>query len=311
MEPLLEIQNLSAHFIRDDGVVRAVDGVDLEIKTNEIFALVGESGSGKSVLGLAVLRLLPENIRLAGEIRFQGRDLMKISEEEMRKVRGGSIGWIPQNPTTSMNPVMRVGDQIAEPMELHLGLNREQAWKRAVSLLDFFGMRPAESLAKEYPFRYSGGMLERALVAMGTAARPVLVIADEPTKGVDSLKKQRIAALFNQIRQENISILLITHDLPFAMTIADRVGVNYCGQILEISETGRFFSEPAHPYSQALLESLPSRGLKPMNGHPPTMMHPPEGCRFAPRCEYATDRCRKDPPVREYNGSLVRCWLYD
>lgn len=311
MDNILEIKNLSAHFLVGDSVVKAVDGVSLSIKRNETLALIGESGSGKSVLGLAVLRLLPENVRLEGEILFNGINLPELTEKEIRKIRGRHIAWIPQNPATAMNPGMRVGVQIAEPMILHLGLKKDQALKKSVSLLNSFGIEPAGLRAKEYPYQYSGGMLERALVAMGTSAAPELVIADEPTKGVDSIKKQSITALFRKIKRENVSVMLITHDLHFAKAMADRIAVNYCGQIMEVCDAEQFFREPYHPYSRALLKSLPSGGLKPISGDSPGMTDPPRGCRFYPRCEYATARCLTEPQMKLHDGNLVRCRLYD
>ncbi|WP_048086250.1 ABC transporter ATP-binding protein [Archaeoglobus veneficus] len=309
---MLDIQDLRVHFILEDSAVRAVDGVSLKVHEGETLTLIGESGSGKSILGTSILRLLPPNARIDGKILFNGLDLLNLPEDDLRKIRGRDIAWVPQNPATSLNPVLKVGIQIAEPMETHLNMNRESALKKVIKLLKFFDIEPAEKRVNEYPHQYSGGMRQRALVAMGTSTKPKLIIADEPTKGVDASKKVRVVELFRKIKKNGkLSMLVITHDLPFARTLADRIAVMYCGQIVEICNADTFFEEPLHPYSKALLDSLPSRGLKPIKGNSPSMVSPPEGCRFHPRCEYANSRCRKEPPLIELNGNSVRCWLYD
>jgi len=233
-----------------------------------------------------------------------------LPEEELRKIRGKEIALIPQNPATSLNPVLKVGIQIAEPMEIHLGIDRKTAMQRVVNLLNYFDINPAEKRINEYPHQYSGGMKQRALVAMGTSTKPKLIIADEPTKGVDVTKKLRVVELFRRTKESNkLSLLIITHDLPFAEKLADRIAVMYCGQIVETCDAKTFFEEPLHPYSKALLDSLPSRGLKPIKGYSPSMVNPPKGCRFHPRCEYATSKCLEEPPPIA-NGNGVRCWLY-
>lgn len=309
--PLLEIKDLRVHFILENSVVRAVDGVSLKVYEGETLMLIGESGSGKSILGTSIIRLLPPNAKISGRIFYKGLDLLNIPEDNMRKVRGRDIAWIPQNPATSLNPVLKVGIQIAEPMETHLSMDRKRALKKVIDLLKFFGIRPAEKKVDEYPHQYSGGMRQRALVAMGTSTKPNLIIADEPTKGVDVSKKIRVVELFRKIIERKQSMLVITHDLPFAKVLADRIAVMYCGQIVEICNAKAFFEEPLHPYSKALLDSLPSRGLKPIKGYSPSMMNPPNGCRFRPRCEYATNKCEMMPPLITLNGNSVRCWLYE
>ncbi|MBP2132197.1 peptide/nickel transport system ATP-binding protein [Methanomicrobium sp. W14] len=313
---LLEIDNLSVFIHTHRGPVRAVENTTFTIERGETFALIGESGSGKSILGLAVMRLLSPAAEVSGAIKLNSVDLGEIPEKEMQEIRGKSIGAIAQNPYLSMNPVMRVGDQIAEPMKTHLGMNREEAKERTRSVLKFFDITPPEIRYREYPYQYSGGMLQRAMVAMGTAAEPELIIADEPTKGVDAIKKRNIAATFRKVTGDGCAFLLITHDIGFARAMSTRIGVNYCGQILEIARTGDFFEEPLHPYSKALLESLPENGMKPIPGDPPSMIDVPEGCRFHPRCPYATDRCKTPPPfVKREAGEghgerYVRCWLH-
>lgn len=306
------VDNLRVHFLLENTTVKAVDGVSLKIYENESLALIGESGSGKSVLGMSILRLLPKNAKISGKIFFNGSNLLELPEEELKKIRGKEIAWIPQSPATSLNPVLKVGIQIAEPMEGHLNMDRKSALKKAIKLLKFFDIQPAEKRVNEYPHQYSGGMKQRALVAMGTSTKPKLIIADEPTKGVDAAKRIKVTEIFEKVKEDDkLSLLIITHDLPFAEKLADRVAVMYCGQVVEICNAKTFFKTPLHPYSKALLDSLPSRGLKPIKGNPPSMINSPKGCRFHPRCEHAMDKCAKEPPFVEVNGGHVRCWLYD
>ncbi len=310
---LLTIKNLHVSIDLGHTVVKAVDGANIDIRENEILGLIGESGSGKSVLGLAILKLLPPNATVDGEVWFDGANLVESSEEEMRRIRGKEIAWIPQDPATSLNPVLKVGFQISEPMVLHTTLDKEQVRQKTISLLDFFDIQPPERRAEEYPYQYSGGMRQRALIAMGTSTNPKLLIADEPTKGVDTPRKAQVAAMFRRIKRENpgLSILLITHDLRFAQALCDRIAVMYCAQIIEVTPAQTFFEAPLHPYSEALLEALPSRGLKQIPGDMPSMITPPGGCRFHPRCRYARPECRHyEPPFSVIDGTLVRCWRY-
>ncbi len=312
MNDILVVKDLQVHFILENTSVKAVDGVSFNVRKGENLALIGESGSGKSVLGMTILRLLPKNVRVNGKILFNGSNLLELPEEELRKIRGKEIALIPQNPATSLNPVLKVGIQIAEPMEVHLGIDKKIAIQKVINLLKFFDINPAEKRVNEYPHQFSGGMRQRALVAMGTSTKPKLIIADEPTKGVDVTKKLRVVELFRRIKENNkLSLLVITHDLPFAEKLADRIAVMYCGQIVEVREAKTFFEEPLHPYSKALLDSLPSRGLKPIKGYSPSMVNPPQGCRFHPRCEYATSKCLEEPPLISNGNNNVRCWLYD
>lgn len=308
---LLEVDDLSVLIKTPRGYVRAVENTTFTITKGETFALIGESGSGKSILGLAIMRLLFPAAEVSGTIWMNSINLMDLSEKEMQKIRGKTVGAISQNPYLSMNPVMKVGDQIAEPMETHLGMNREEAKKKTRSILKFFDIVPPEIRYREYPYQYSGGMLQRAMVAMGTAAEPELIIADEPTKGVDVIKKRNIAATFRKVSEDGCAFLLISHDIDFARAMSTRIGVNYCGQILEIAPAKDFFAGPLHPYSKALLESLPENGMNPIPGDPPSMIDVPEGCRFNPRCPHATEICKTPPPFVEVVGErLVRCWLY-
>lgn len=307
---LLCIENLKVHFTVEHIDVKAVDGVSFNVRKDETLALIGESGSGKSVLGMTVLRLLPENTKIDGRIIFNGSNLLELSEDELRKIRGKEIAWVPQNPSTSLNPVLKVGIQVAEPTEVHLGMSRRSSLRMVAELFKFFDITPAERRIHEYPHQFSGGMRQRALVAMSVSTNPRLIIADEPTKGIDAIKKSLVAELFKKIKGK-ASMLLITHDLGLAEKLADRIAVMYCGKIVEIARADDFYEKPLHPYSKALLNSLPSRGLKPIRGSPPSMINPPKGCRFHPRCEFTGEECLKDPPLIDVDGNLVGCWLYD
>jgi len=307
---LLEIEDVSVSLPTPHGSVKAVDKTSFQIQKNETFVLIGESGSGKSILGLAIMRLLPKSAEFSGKIKLCGKNLVTLSEKEMRKIRGKTIASIAQNPYLSMNPSLHVGAQIAEPMRIHLRLPKIAAKEKVHSLLNYFDIKPANIRAKEHPYRYSGGMLQRAMIAMGVAANPELIIADEPTKGIDVIKKQNIASLFHKISEDGCSFLIITHDIGFAQEMADRIAVNYCGQIIEIAEKNEFFNKPLHPYSEALVNSLPENGFEPIQGQSPSMIDYPKGCRFHPRCKYADDKCRTNPPMAETNNRFVRCWLY-
>lgn len=312
-QPLLRVSDLHVTFDLGNSSVKAVDRVDLEIHKSETLGLIGESGSGKSILGLSILKLLPPNGKLNGKVWFGDTNLANSLEEDIRKIRGREIAWIPQDPSTSFNPVLKIGFQIAEPMVLHMSLSKMQAQQKVIELLQFFDIQPAKDRAEEHPHQYSAGMRQRALVAMGTSTRPKLLIADEPTKGVDNFRKNQVASVFRRIKHENggLSILLITHDLPFAQALCDRIAVMYCGQIMEIGSAKMFFAAPLHPYGEALLESLPARGMKNIHGEIPSMINPPAGCRFHPRCKYVQARCRDaEPPLSKVNGSMVRCWRY-
>ncbi len=303
---MLEIEDLKVYFRTNAGKVKAVDGVSFEVKRGEKFTLIGESGSGKSVLAQAILRLLPKNAEVSGKVLFDGRNLIELGEEDMRKIRGREIAWIPQSQS-SLNPVLTVGFQCAEPVIEHFRMDRRSVFARVVRLFEFLGI--GGSRVKDYPHQFSGGMRQRVLVAMGISADPKLIIADEPTKGLDASKRSQIVELFEKVGDK--TMLIITHDLNFAENLADRIAVMYCGKIVEVSPAKEFFSEPLHPYSRGLLDSLPSRGLKPIKGFQPSMINPPKGCRFRDRCEFASERCKSEPPPTNLNGRFVRCWLYD
>jgi len=308
---LVEIESLTVRFTLNGLKITAVDDVQLSIYRNEIVCLIGESGSGKSILGMALIKLLPSQTEIEGKVLFNGIDLIKLNEREINKIRGREIAWIPQAQSSSLNPTMRVGFQVGEPLETHCGIDRISAIRFIIKLFNYLDIHPPLKRAMEYPYQYSGGMRQRALVAMGLSTEPKLIIADEPTKGIDLIRRKQVKDLLEKAREKS-SILVITHDLKLSSTLADRVAVMYCGKILEVSEAKSFFHDPLHPYSKALLSSIPSRGLRPIKGKPPNVMNPPHGCRFHPRCDSAQKICSsEDPPFKNINGSSVRCWLYE
>jgi len=310
METLLSIEKLSVGIFTDEGTIKALSNVDLEIKNKETLGLIGETGCGKSILGLSILRLLPQNAKMGGAIIFKGKNLLQIEEEEMRKVRGREIAWVPQSSSTSLNPVLKIGFQIAEVPRENFGREKKKSWNFALELLKRFELEPVSKRANEYPHQYSGGMKQRVLVAMGIAGEPSLIIADEPTKGIDAGRKAKVGEMF-QKKIDKTSLLLITHDLPFAEKLCDRIAVMYCGKIVEVAPAQQFFARPLHPYSKGLLNSLPSRGLEPIPGETPSMVNPPRGCRFRPRCKFAMEKCCKEPPLITFKNRNIWCWLYD
>ncbi|MDH7578791.1 MAG: ABC transporter ATP-binding protein [Bacillota bacterium] len=305
----LLVKALTVDFFSTGGSIRAVDRVDLEIEKGERVALVGETGSGKSVLLLALLRLLPAGARISGEVRYKGRNLLCLSDGELYGVRGREIAYIPQGTGSTLNPVLTVGIQVAEPLMVHLGFKKRDALAKAIALLGQLGIPNAPKRAFEYPHQYSGGMKQRTLVAMGVAAEPQVLLADEPTKGVDWEKREEILNLFQSLAGK--TILTVTHDLWFAEKFAQKVAVMYAAQIVEVAPQAEFFRQPLHPYAQALLAALPPRGLQPLAGYAPEHASYGEpGCRFRKRCPRAFHRCQEEPPHFEKNGRRVRCWLY-
>jgi len=309
---ILKITHLKVHFPTEEGLVKAVNTVDFEMKENEKLGLIGETGCGKTVLGMSIIRLLQLATKIEGEIWYKGKDLLKLSEEEMRKIRGKEIAMILQNPTTSLNPVLKVGDQIAEAIQLHQGLAKRAAKEKAVEMLEAVKIPDASKRANEYPHEFSGGMKERVMIAMGLACEPSLIIADEPTKGLDVTIKMQIIKLMKEVTKQR-AILFITHDLGVAAEICDNIAVMYAGELVEYAKTGDIFKNPLHPYTQGFLNSLPNRGLKPIRGMSPSLIDLPSGCRFHPRCDYAREICKTEHPeiVEKENGHHVRCFLYD
>jgi oligopeptide/dipeptide ABC transporter ATP-binding protein len=322
-KPLLEVKNLKTHFFTEDGVVHAVDGVDFVVYPGEILGLVGESGCGKSVTSLSVMRLISQPGKiLEGEILLDGTDLLKLSESEMMKVRGNRISMIFQQPQTALNPVFKVGDQIAEVLSIHQDFGKEAGHERAVELLKMVGIPEAERRAESYPHELSGGMAQRVMIAMALACVPELLLADEPTTALDVTIQAQILDLVLEMRKNlGTSVILITHDLGVIAEMAERVAVMYAGEIVEQAESTELFDNPLHPYTQGLIGSIPILGkikerLDVIPGSVPNLVDPKPGCRFAPRCtarvKYGLKICDDlDPRLEDVKPDhLVRCWLY-
>ena len=317
MADLLEIEELSTHIPTARGVVKAVDGVSLSVAAGEAVALVGESGCGKSMTALSILRLVrPPGRIVAGRIRYQGRDLLQLASGEMRRVRGRSIAMVFQDPMTFLNPLVKVGAQIAEAVRLHQGVNAAVARGRAVEALERVRVPAPARTLDLYPHQLSGGMRQRVMIAIAIACRPALLIADEPTTALDVTIQAQIMRLLAELRRELASaLILITHDLGLVAEFCDRVNVMYAGQIVETAATLPLFKSPAHPYTQALLRSSLSASRRTENfvsidGQPPSLIAPPAGCRFHPRCPSAFERCRwSPPPLARLPAGCSRCWL--
>jgi peptide/nickel transport system ATP-binding protein len=313
---LLEISDLTVHFATDQGPVEAVDGVDLQVKAGEILGLVGESGSGKSVTALAMLRLVrPPGRIVRGAIRLDGRDLLALSEDEMRAVRGRRIALVPQSPRTALNPVIPVGRQMSRLIELHGGLSRHAARRRAIELLELAGVPDPQRRLGQYPHQLSGGTCQRVMIAMAIASAPQLLIADEPTTGLDVSIAARVLDLLRDLgRRTGASIILITHDLGVVAETCDRVIVMHAGQAVETAPVRGLFNVPAHPYTAALVRAIPRIDrdvtLEPIPGAVPPLLNAPPGCRYAERCPYVTAVCRSRKPaaVRIAPDHLVACW---
>jgi oligopeptide/dipeptide ABC transporter ATP-binding protein len=322
-KPLLEVKNLKTYFYTEDGVVRAVDGVNFEVFPGEVLGLVGESGCGKSVTSLSIMRLISKPGRIDdGEILLDGENLLKLPEEEMIKVRGNRISMIFQQPQTALNPVFKVGDQLAEVLNVHQDLGKEAGWRRAVQLLKMVGVPDPERRAEAYPHELSGGMAQRVMIAMALACVPELLIADEPTTALDVTIQAQILDLMRDLRREmGTSVILITHDLGVVAEMAERVAVMYAGEIVEQTDVNTLFDQPLHPYTQGLIGSIPVLGqikerLDVIPGSVPNLINLPQGCRFAPRCQarfkYGLSICTEIKPDLDEvkQGHLVRCWLY-
>ncbi len=299
---LLEINGLKVEFFTEEGVVKAVNGVNLKLDREESLAIVGESGSGKSVLALAILRLLPANAKISGRILFNGRDVLRMSEEELRRLRGRKIALIPQNPGSSLNPVLTIGYQLKEALSLLNG-SRRKVLKDAVDLLRRLCLPEPERLIKQYPHMLSGGMKQRVLISLGIAGNPELIVADEPTKNLDSIVRAEILELLKEVGRTT-AMLFITHDIQ-AAKICDRVAVMYAGEIVEIGSAREVLNKPAHPYTTGLVNSLPENGLNPIPGSSPSMTRLPEGCSFHSRCLMAEESCSKEKPELRRG---VRCF---
>ncbi len=321
--PLLEVKGLKTYFYTEDGVVRAVDGVNFEVYPGEVLGIVGESGCGKSVTSLSIMRLISKPGRVdAGEILLDGENLLNLSEEEMTKVRGNRISMIFQQPQTALNPVFKVGDQLAEVLSVHQDLGKDAGWRRAIQLLKMVGVPDPERRVEAYPHELSGGMAQRVMIAMALACIPELLIADEPTTALDVTIQAQILDLMRDMRREmGTSVILITHDLGVVAEMAERVAVMYAGEIVEQTDVNSLFDEPLHPYTQGLIGSIPVLGeikekLDVIPGSVPNLVNLPPGCRFAPRCQsrikYALNICTDVKPELEEikTDHQVRCWLY-
>ena len=318
-DKLLEIKNLRTYFYTEEGVVRAVDGVSWDLEEGETLGLVGESGCGKSVSALSILRLIPRppGRIVEGEILFEGEDLLEISDAEMRDIRGNRIAMVFQEPMTSLNPVLTIGNQLTEAITLHLGLDRPEARARAVELLELVGIPEAGARLDDYPHQFSGGMRQRVMIAMALSCNPKLLLADEPTTALDVTIQAQILELMAQLSRDlGTAVVIITHNLGVVSRYADRVNVMYAGEIVESGSTIDIFKNPKHPYTVGLMASVPRLDatehirLDAIEGQPPLLINPIPGCPFEPRCDWAVDECRTAHPELELKEERhwARCW---
>jgi oligopeptide transport system ATP-binding protein len=322
MEPLLDVKNLRTQFFTQDGVVKAVDDVSFHLMPGETLGIVGESGCGKSITAMSVMRLIPSppGKIVSGQIMFDGEDVMKMSDEEVRSIRGNKIAMIFQDPMTSLNPVLTINRQISEALELHLGMSKGQARSRAIELLKMVGIPNAEERVDQYPHQFSGGMRQRVMIAMALSCNPSLLIADEPTTALDVTIQAQILDLMRNLQQEhNTALMMITHDLGVVAGMTDRIQVMYAGHVVETAPTEELFANPRHPYTVGLLNSIPrldaaaKTKLNPIRGLPPDLIDLPDMCPFLPRCDYAREKCeQQNPPLLEVNDvHRSACWFWD
>ena len=314
-DKLLHIENLRLYFRTTRGPVKAVDNVALDFDYNEATVILGESGCGKTSLARAILRLLPRNVdTYSGSVRLAGTELMRMRDEEFRRhIRWVKISMVPQAAMNALNPVLRVGDQVAEPLLIHASMSKGEALERAREMFEHVGV-PVDFMSR-YAFELSGGMRQRVAIAMALVTMPPLIILDEPTSALDVLTQANIFNVLKRIKREmDISFILITHDIATSSELADRVAVMYAGQVVEVSAARHFFEEPLHPYSRMLMASVPRlRGDKEpefITGQPPSLLSPPTGCRFAERCPERHAHCAEEPPTVDKDGTRVKCWLY-
>ena len=320
---LLDVQNLKTYFFTDDGVVKAVDGVDFYVREGEVLGLVGESGCGKSVTSLSILRLVGDPGKIVeGAIIFDSHNLLELSDKEMIDIRGNRISMIFQQPQSSLNPVFTIGSQIAEVFQIHMNLGKDEAWNRAVDLLRLVGIPDPDKKARAYPHEISGGQAQRVMIAMALALNPQLLIADEPTTALDVTIQAQILDLMRGLSSTmGTAVILITHDLGIVAEMAERVAVMYAGRIVEEADVRAIFAKPLHPYTQGLIDSVPKLGelkerLATIPGNVPNLVNLPPGCRFAPRCtareQYGLEICSEiEPDLIPINPNhKVRCWLY-
>ncbi|MBL4825103.1 MAG: ABC transporter ATP-binding protein [SAR324 cluster bacterium] len=317
--PILQVENIATRFRTQDGFVHAVNGISFDLKKGELLGVVGESGSGKSVTMMSLLKLLPMPPAeiVSGTAKFEDQDLIQLNTNQLRKIRGGKIGFIFQDPMTSLNPVLTIGYQLAEPMREHLGMSRRKARKRSAELLELVGIPLAESRLNDYPHQFSGGMRQRVMIAIALACDPKVLIADEPTTALDVTIQAQILDIVKRLRKElGLAIIWITHDLGVVAGLADRVAVMYGGFIVEEAPVEELFAHPKHPYTQGLLKTLPnlegerSERLETIIGQPPDLYNKPESCPFAPRCTQTLERCRKENPslINRGKNHKVACW---
>ena len=312
---LLRIEDLRLYFRVKNGVVQAVDEVDFSLNYNEAIVIVGESGCGKTSFARGVLRLLPRNVdTYSGHIYLNNIDIMTLNDEEFRQdIRWVQVSMVPQAAMNALNPVIKVGEQVAEPLLIHLGMDKDEAWGKALEMIEHVGV-PGDFLHR-YPFELSGGMRQRIALAMALVTKPLFVFLDEPTSALDVLTQANIFNVLKRLKKElKISFILITHDVATSSELADRVAVMYAGQIVELGHAKTFFSSPLHPYSDMLMNSVPRLRVKKeptfIKGQPPSLLGPPTGCRFAERCPKRFDKCSEEPPVVVAKGHQVKCWLY-
>jgi oligopeptide/dipeptide ABC transporter ATP-binding protein len=319
-DELLRVEDVKTYFYTDDGIVKAVDGVSFKLNRGETLGIVGESGCGKSVTAMSVMRLIAQpGETFEGEVRLRGLDILGLSEEDMRHIRGNRIAMIFQQPTSCLNPVFRVGDQISESLILHRGYTKQQARQRTIELLTMVGIPSAKTRIESYPHEMSGGMCQRVMIAMALSCEPEVLIADEPTTALDVTIQAQILELMRDLRDRyHTGIILITHDLGVIAEMADNVSVMYAGKVVEEAPVEELFAEPKHPYTQGLIASIPILGdvrekLAVIPGSVPSLRNLPPGCRFAGRCPYVMDICRVEEPtlIRLSPSHTSRCWLYD
>ena len=318
-EPLLSVRNLKTYFYTDEGVVKAVDGLTYDLHKGETLGIVGESGCGKSVHALSIMRLIPQppGKIVAGEVFFEGKNLAHLSDEEMRRIRGNRIAMIFQEPMTSLNPVLTIGEQIAEAVMLHQKLDKKAAWGRAAEMLERVKIPLARERVRDYPHQFSGGMRQRVMIAMALSCNPSILIADEPTTALDVTIQAQIIELMRELQKEfNMAVILITHNLGVVADMCENVVVMYAGKPVEHADIYRTFQDPKHPYTWGLLHSIPKlyqrkERLIPIEGQPPSLIDLPPGCPFAPRCAYVQDRCRQEnPPLMQVAPHHeLACWV--
>ena len=319
---ILEVKDLSTHFFTPEGVVKAVDGVSYSVEMGETVAIVGESGCGKSVSALSIMRLIPDppGRIVSGQILFNGQDLQKLNREEMRKVRGRGIAMVFQEPMTSLNPVLTIGRQITETLEVHLNMSREAAEKRAAEVLNLVGIPDPQRRLSQFPHQFSGGMRQRVMIAIALSCEPKLILADEPTTALDvTIQAQILELLKEMTRRLGVAMIIITHNLGVVARYADRVNVMYAGKVIESSVSREIYHRPMHPYTLGLLRSVPrldqarKSKLDTIDGQPPDLANLPPGCSFKPRCSFAEEKCGQEfPSLREvWKSHFCACWMAD